>query len=158
VGRERSNEEIQGGAGGAQVDVTMRNRDDGGVCGVVCVCVSVCLCVCVYVTEGWLNSSGLTTPNTKHLTRPHIPQPHIPANSGPPNCPTRDAGRGLLGAALRFLKEKERALKQQLASQEKQREQERGGGGRGELDTGGEGGGVMGLAARALASAWGVRW
>lgn len=87
---------------------------------------------------------------TQLLTRPSIyPNPHL--NSGPPNCPTQDGGRGLLWACLRLLKEKERALKQQLleAEEEGEREEEEGGNG---------GVGVTGLAARALAAVWNGRW
>ena len=98
--------------------------------------------------------------------------PSVHTHSGPPNCPTRDAGRGLLGAALRFLKEKERALLHQLRteSQQQQQAQQQGAeGGRYDNKTnekdedgggggGGGGEGIVGLAMRALVSVWNGRW
>lgn len=68
----------------------------------------------------------------------------------------------MLKACLRLLKEKERALREQLQKRqegaEAHDERERGQWGREELDGGGGGGGLVGLAARALAAVWNARW
>lgn len=91
------------------------------------------------------------------------PNPKPPNQiSGPPNCPTQDGGRGLLGACLRLLRDKEKALRQQLQERHGGEGGHDGGdgdGGRQQQDgNGGGGGGLVGLAARALAAVWNARW